>query len=98
MVPLDAGWDDLGAWDAVWQVGEKDGYNNVLKGDTLVADTKDTLIYASSRMVAAVGVSNLVIIETADAVLVADRSQSQHVKKIVAKLEQTKREELTLHR
>ena len=98
MVALDAGWNDLGAWDAVWQVGAQDGDGNVVQGDALVADTTNTLIHSSSRLVGTVGVSNLVIIETADAVLVADRSQSQHVKKIVNALEKLKREELTLHR
>lgn len=98
MVPLDAGWSDLGAWDAVWQVGQPDAQGNVTRGDVLLADTRDSLVYSSSRLVGAVGVDNLVIVETADAVLVADRSQSQNVKKIVAALEQQKREEHTLHR
>jgi mannose-1-phosphate guanylyltransferase/mannose-6-phosphate isomerase len=98
MVPLDAGWSDLGAWDAVWQVGQPDAQGNVTRGDVLLADTRDSLVYASSRLVGAVGVSNLVIVETADAVLVADRAQSQNVKQLVAALEQQKREEYTLHR
>ena len=98
MLALDAGWSDLGAWDAVWQVGEQDDQCNVVQGDALVADSHNTLIHSSSRLVGAVGVSNLVIIETADAVLVADRSQSQHVKKIVTQLEQLQRSELNLHR
>lgn len=98
MVPLVAGWNDLGAWDAVWLVGQQDGNGNVTVGDTLMADTTNTLVHASSRLVGTVGVSNLVIVETADAVLVADRSQSQHVKKLVTALGQLKREELTLHR
>ena len=98
MVPLAAGWSDLGAWDAVWQVGLQDANGNVTAGDTLLADTSNTLVHASSRLVGTVGVSNLVIVETADAVLVADRSQSQHVKKLVLALEQQKRAELTLHR
>jgi mannose-1-phosphate guanylyltransferase / mannose-6-phosphate isomerase len=98
MVPLATGWNDLGAWDAVWQVGERDANGNVTRGDTLIEDTKDTLIHATSRLVATVGVDNLVIVETSDAVLVADRSQSQHVKKLVAALETQKRQEHTLHR
>lgn len=98
MVALDAGWNDLGAWDAVWQVGKPDGSGNVVQGDTLLTDTQNSLIIASHRLVSAVGVSNLVIIETADAVLVADRSQSQHVKSIVSQLEKKQREERLLHR
>jgi mannose-1-phosphate guanylyltransferase/mannose-6-phosphate isomerase len=98
MVPLDAGWSDLGAWDAVWQVGQPDAQGNVTRGDVLLADSRDSLVYASSRLVGTVGVDHLVIVETADAVLVADRNQSQNVKKLVAVLEQQKRGEHTLHR
>lgn len=98
MVPLTAGWNDLGAWEAVWQVGQRDAQGNVTHGDVISADTRNSLIYASNRLVGTVGVSDLVIVETADAVLVADRSQSQNVKKLVTALEQHKREEQTLHR
>ena len=98
MVPLAAGWNDLGAWDAVWQVGAQDANGNVMTGDAFQVDTTNSLIYSSSRMVSAVGVNNLVIVETADAVLVADRSQSQQVKQIVNALEAQGREEHTLHR
>jgi len=98
MVPLAAGWNDLGAWEAVWQVGQQDAQGNVMHGDVLAADTRNSLVYAGSRLVGTVGVDNLVVVETADAVLVADRSQSQNVKKLVAALEQQKREEQTLHR
>jgi len=101
MVPLNAGWSDLGSWDAVWQIAHdalQDPNGNVAQGDTLMADTTETLIHASSRLVASVGVTNLIIVETPDAVLVMDRSQSQNVKKIVQQLEQQKRSELKLHR
>jgi mannose-1-phosphate guanylyltransferase/mannose-6-phosphate isomerase len=98
MIPLDAGWNDLGSWDAVWQVGEPDGDGNVTSGDTILADTKNTFVHSSSRLVSTVGVDNLVIIETADAILIADKSQSQHVKKIVSQLVKESRQEDTLHR
>jgi mannose-1-phosphate guanylyltransferase/mannose-6-phosphate isomerase len=98
MVELDAGWNDLGVWDAVWQVGKKDAEGNVTAGDTLLANTKNSLVHASSRLVSAVGVENLIIVETADAVLVADRKNSQGVKSIVNILEQQQREEKNLHR
>ena len=98
MVELDAGWNDLGAWDAVWQVGKQDAQGNVTSGDTLLTNTKNSLIHASSRLVSAVGVENLIIVETADAVLVADRKNSQDVKSIVGQLEAQKREEKNLHR
>jgi mannose-1-phosphate guanylyltransferase/mannose-6-phosphate isomerase len=98
MIALDAGWNDLGSWDAVWQVGESDGDGNVTSGDTILADTKNTFVHSSSRLVSTVGVDNLVIIETADAILIADKRQSQHVKKIVNQLVQDNRQEDTLHR
>ena len=98
MVPLDAGWSDLGAWDAVWNVLPKDAQGNAHTGDVLATDSHNTLVHASSRLVSLVGVSNLVVIETADAVLVADKSRSQDVKHIVTVLSQQKREEQTLHR
>jgi mannose-1-phosphate guanylyltransferase/mannose-6-phosphate isomerase len=98
MVELDAGWNDLGAWDAVWQVGRQDRDGNVISGDVLLTNSKNSLVHASSRLVSAVGVENLVIIETADAVLVADRSNSQDVKNIVTQLEAQGREEKNLHR
>ena len=98
MVELNAGWNDLGAWDAVWQVGKQDAEGNVTSGDTLLANTKNSLVHASSRLVSAVGIESLIIIETADAVLVADRKNSQDVKSIVSQLEQQQREEKNLHR
>ena len=98
MIALDAGWNDLGSWDAVWQVGESDVDGNVTSGDTILSDTKNTFVHSSSRLVSTVGVDNLVIIETSDAILIADKSQSQHVKKIVNQLVQDNRQEDTLHR
>jgi mannose-1-phosphate guanylyltransferase / mannose-6-phosphate isomerase len=83
MVELNAGWNDLGAWDAVWQVGKHDQDGNVVSGDALLSNTHNSLVYATSRLVSAVGINNLVIVETADAVLVADRKNSQDVKAIV---------------
>jgi mannose-1-phosphate guanylyltransferase/mannose-6-phosphate isomerase len=85
MVELDAGWNDLGAWDAVWQVGKQDQNGNVANGDVLLANSKNSLIHASNRLVSAVGVENLIIVETADAVLVADRkNMSEDILKALA--------------
>lgn len=98
MTELDAGWNDLGAWDAVWHAGHKDAEGNVMSGDVLMANAKNSLVHASSRLVSAVGIEDLIIIETADAVLVADRKNSQDVKSIVSQLEQQQREEKNLHR
>jgi mannose-1-phosphate guanylyltransferase/mannose-6-phosphate isomerase len=98
MAPLDASWSDLGAWDAVWSVLPKDAQGNAHVGDVLATDSRNTLVHATSRLVALVGVQNLVVVETPDSVLVADRSRSQDVKHIVNALQQQKREEHTLHR
>jgi len=98
MLPLAAGWNDLGAWDAVWQVSPKDDAGNASRGDALLRDSRDTLVHATSRLVGVVGVDNLVIVETPDAVLVADRSRSQEVKQIVGELGRSGRSEQTVHR
>lgn len=98
MLALDAGWSDLGAWDAVWQSGERDPAGNVCRGDTWVSDSRDSLVFASSRLVAAVGLDNVVVVETPDAVLVTTRERSQAVKQVVAALEKNRREEHMVHR
>ena len=98
MVELDAGWNDLGAWDAVWQVGNKDAEGNVTIGDVLLNSSTNSMVYATSRFVSTVGLDNVIVIETADAVLVADRSKSQDVKFIVNQLEAEQRNEKNLHR
>jgi len=90
VIPLDAGWNDIGAWDAVWQVLPKDATGNAHLGDVLTTDSHNTLVHTTSRHVSLVGVNNLVVIETTDAVLVADRSRSQDVKIIVDKLSNSK--------
>jgi mannose-1-phosphate guanylyltransferase/mannose-6-phosphate isomerase len=98
MVPLNAGWSDLGAWDAVWQVSAKDADGNASVGDALLNDSRNTLVHATSRLVGVVGLDNVIVVETPDAVLVADRSRSQDVKSIVNQLQGSGRSEHTLHR
>ncbi len=100
MMELDAGWSDLGAWDAVWQAQERqaDEHGNVNTGDVLHTGSRNNLVHATSRLVGTVGIENLVIVETADAVLVATRERSQEVKQIVNQLENKKREEKNFHR
>jgi mannose-1-phosphate guanylyltransferase/mannose-6-phosphate isomerase len=98
IVPLDAGWSDLGAWDAVWKVLPKDVEGNAHIGDVLTVDSRNTLAHATSRLVTLVGVQNLVVVETPDAVLVADKSRCQEVKQIVSALQRQAREEHVLHR
>lgn len=98
MIPLDAGWSDLGAWDSVWSVLPKDLYGNAHVGDVLATESRNTLVHATSRLVSLVGVDNLIVVETPDAVLVAEKSCSQDVKAIVSQLISNGREEHTLHR
>lgn len=91
VIPLDAGWNDVGAWSALWEVNSKDENQNVLWGDVLTHNTKDSYIYSQGRLVAAVGVQNMVVVETRDAVLVADKDQVQAVKAIVDELKRQER-------
>ncbi len=98
MVPLSAGWSDLGAWDAVWQVSDKDARGNASVGDAMVCDSSNTLVHATSRLVGVVGLNDVVVVETPDAVLVTDRAHSQDVKAIVQQLGGAGRSEHTLHR
>jgi mannose-1-phosphate guanylyltransferase / mannose-6-phosphate isomerase len=98
MLPLAAGWNDLGAWDAVWQVAAKDAQGNAAIGDVLFSDSHDSLVHATSRLVSVVGLHDVVVVETSDAVLVSDRASSQDVKKIVGALGSAQRGEHELHR
>ena len=98
MVPLAAGWSDLGAWDAVWQVAARDGAGNAAYGDAVVRDSRNTLVHATSRLVGVIGLDDVTVVETADAVLVAHRSKSPEVKDLVATLAATGRSETSAHR
>ena len=98
MEVLAAGWNDLGAWEAVWQVAEKDAAGNASVGDAIVKDSRNTLVHATSRLVGAVGLDDVVVVETPDAVLVARRDRSQDVKAIVTQLGAEQRGEQALHR
>lgn len=98
MVPLDAGWSDVGAWNAIWQAGQQDAQGNVLRGDVLSHAARDSYVHAQHRLVGLVGVEGLVVVETADAVLVAAKQHVQDVKKIVEQLVAAGRGEATVHR
>jgi mannose-1-phosphate guanylyltransferase/mannose-6-phosphate isomerase len=98
VVPMAAGWNDLGAWDAVWQVLPKDDAGNAALGDVVLEGCSGTLVHASERLVAAVGLNDVVVVETADAVMVSSQARSQDVKRIVARLEADGRGEKNLHR
>lgn len=98
VVPFDAGWNDLGSFDALWQTGKKDEEFNVINGDVLTHDVRESYISSQSRLIAAVGVEEFVIVETNDAVLVSPRNRVQDVKKIVKQLQDKKRDEAVAHR
>ncbi|VVE31925.1 mannose-1-phosphate guanyltransferase [Pandoraea morbifera] len=98
MVALDAGWSDLGAWDAVWDALKKDESGNAHVGDVILERTRNTLVHATSRLVTVVGGEDLVVVETADAVLVTHKNECQRVKKIVETLGHGNRGERDLHR
>jgi mannose-1-phosphate guanylyltransferase/mannose-6-phosphate isomerase len=97
VIPLDAGWNDIGAWDALCQSSEADAQGNTRRGDVIAHDTERCLIRAESRLVATVGISDLIVIETADAVLVAPKARAQDVKRIVDQLKQSGRGESEFH-
>ena len=98
VVPLDAGWSDIGAWSSVWDVMPRDQADNALVGDAHVEGGRGNVVYADSRLVTAVGVDDMVIVETADAVMVAPRQSAQDVKHLVAWLKANGRDEENLHR
>lgn len=98
MIPLSANWSDIGSWASVWDVADKDADNNAITGDVQVQDCEDCLIHGTTRLVAAVGLKNIAIIETADAVLVMDAERAQDTKQLVSALLKTERTEATQHR
>lgn len=98
VVPMDAGWSDVGSWSALWEVSDKDENQNSYHGDVIMKNTSDCYIYAPNKLVAAVGLENIVIIDTKDAVLVADKSKVQEVKQIVEQLKEEDRREYKEHR
>ena len=98
VIPLSAGWSDVGAWEALWQVLPKDADGNVAQGDVLMQDSHNTLALSEGRLIACVGVDDLIVVETADAILVAHKNKTQDVKKIVDRLKAAGRSEGQTHR
>jgi mannose-1-phosphate guanylyltransferase/mannose-6-phosphate isomerase len=98
VIPLSAGWSDVGAWDALWKALPKDREGNVAQGDVLLHDCRNTLALSASRLVACIGVEDLVVVETPDALLVAHKDKTQEVKQIVDRLKRDGRAEGQLHR
>jgi mannose-1-phosphate guanylyltransferase / mannose-6-phosphate isomerase len=86
VVPLDAGWSDVGAWDAVWAASDKDGDGNAVQGDAMLEDTRNSLVITDGRLVACLGLDDVIVVETPDAVLVARKDRTQDIKKIVTRL------------
>jgi len=97
VLPLDCGWSDVGAWSTLWQVTDRDPEGNVLIGDVMIEGCSNSYLRSESRLLAATGIDNLVVVETADAVLVADRDEVQNVKAIVERLKAEGRSEASLH-
>jgi len=98
VVPLDANWSDIGSWDALWDAKNKDSNGNVSEGDVILNGVKNTYTYSSNRLVSAIGVSDLVIVDTQDALLIADKNHSQNIKNIVNQLKKENRSEAENHR
>lgn len=98
VIPLSAGWSDIGAWDALWKVLPKDDAGNVVQGDVLLNDCRNTLAFSAGRLLACIGVDDLVVVETPDAILVAHKDKTQEVKGIVDRLKRDGRSEGQLHR
>ena len=98
VVPLDAGWSDIGSWDALWTLLDKDTKNNVIMGDAITSDLTNSIVRAESRLVSVIGLDSVAVVETSDAIMVAALDRAQDVKSIVSKLQSQQRPESTLHR
>lgn len=98
VVPLDAGWSDVGSYSALWEVCQQDAQHNVIKGDVIAHDTNNSYIHSQNKLIATLGVDNLVVIDTPDAVLIANKDKVQNVKEIVNELKAQQRSESTIHR
>ncbi len=97
VIPVDMQWNDIGSWSALWEVGLSDGNGNVTHGDVVLEDTNNSYVHSDSRLVTTVGLNDHVVVETADAVLVAHRDKAQNVKEIVAQLKAVNRDEAIIH-
>lgn len=98
VIPLDANWNDIGAWSSLWEIGQKDELGNVVKADAILEDTKNSFVLGSERLVATVGMEDTIIVDTKDALLVAHKDKVQDVKKIVEQLKEQDRSEWLQHR
>jgi mannose-1-phosphate guanylyltransferase/mannose-6-phosphate isomerase len=97
VVPVSMGWSDVGSWHALWEISERDGDNNVFSGDVIAIDVRNSYLRGEDRMIAAVGIEDIILVATKDAVLAARRDRAQDVKAIVDRLKAARREEHILH-
>ena len=95
MIPLNAGWSDLGGWEAFWLIGEKDSDGNVVHGDSIISNTTGSFVYSSKRLIATSGIKDLIVVETEDALLVAKRGDDHSIRELVQSLQKLNRSELT---
>ena len=98
VIPVDPGWSDIGSWSALWEVGVQDENGNVTSGDVITYDTSNSYIHAENRLVATAGLDHHIVVETSDAILVADKDHVQDVKQLVQQLKVQDRSETNLHR
>ena len=98
MVPLNAGWSDIGSWTSLWETGQHDNAGNVTKGDVWLESVSDCYVHSESRLLSAIGVKDLIIVETHDGVMVTTKEHDQDIKRIVARLKKSERSETELHR
>ncbi|MEL6373407.1 MAG: mannose-1-phosphate guanylyltransferase/mannose-6-phosphate isomerase [Pseudomonadota bacterium] len=97
MLPIDVGWNDVGSWSSLWEIAKKDADNNYVHGDAILEDTTDCYIHAEKALVSTIGVKDLVVVETPDAILVADKARTQDVSTVVKRLRQSNRKEQEQH-
>jgi mannose-1-phosphate guanylyltransferase len=98
VVPMDCGWNDVGSWSALWEIDDKDAQGNVFKGDVIGINTSNSYVNANEKLVAVIGLDDVVVVETKDAILVAKQSQVQQVKQVVEQLKAEQRSEWQHHR
>jgi mannose-1-phosphate guanylyltransferase/mannose-6-phosphate isomerase len=97
VIPLDAGWSDIGSWSMLFNAHKKDTNNNIVEGDIIIEDVKDSYIYSSDKLISVIGLSNIIVVDTQDALLVLNKSYDQQIKNIVQKLNENKRSEADSH-
>ena len=98
VVPLNAGWNDIGSWSALWDVTQKDENGNALNGDVMTINTENSFVYSDDKLVTVIGVKDLIVVNTKDALMIADKNEVQHIKQIVERLKEEHRTEAVIHR